>query len=77
MHLLSKLDKGICFLLCVVDISHKYAWIVTLIDKRVFQLRILSKTFWMNLDANQTKYGLIKAANFITNHWNHGHKIIM
>ena len=45
MHLLSKLDKGICFLLCVVDISQKYTWIVTLIDKRVFQLRILSKTF--------------------------------
>ena len=28
----------------------------------------------MSENANQTKYGAIKAANFVINHWNHGWK---
>ena len=34
MHLLSKYNKGIRFLLCVIDIFSKYAWVVTLKDKK-------------------------------------------
>ena len=33
MHLLNKFNKGICFLLCVIDIYSKYAWVVPLKDK--------------------------------------------
>ena len=34
MHLLSKDNKGIRFLLCVIDIFSKYAWIIPLKDKK-------------------------------------------
>ena len=34
MQLLSKCNKGIRFLLCVIDIFSKYAWVVPLKDKK-------------------------------------------
>ena len=34
MQLLSRYNKGIRFLLCVIDIFNKYAWVVTLKDKK-------------------------------------------
>ena len=34
MQLLSKYNKGIKFLLCVIDIFSKYAWVVPLKDKK-------------------------------------------
>ena len=34
MHLLSKYNKGIRFLLCVIDIFSKYVWVVPLKDKK-------------------------------------------
>ena len=34
MHLMSKLNKGFRFLLCVIDIFSKYAWVVPLKDKK-------------------------------------------
>ena len=34
MHLLSKFNKGICFLLCVIDIDSKYSWVIHLKDKK-------------------------------------------
>ena len=33
MHLFSKYNKGVKFLLCVINIYSKYAWVVTLKDK--------------------------------------------
>ena len=38
MELISKFNKGVCFLLCVIDIFSKYAWIVTLKGKIILQL---------------------------------------
>ena len=34
MQLLGKYNKGIRFLLCVIDIFSKYAWVVPLKDKK-------------------------------------------
>ena len=34
MQLISKFDKGFRFLLCVIDIFSKYAWVVPLKDKK-------------------------------------------
>ena len=34
MQLLSKYNKGIRFLLCVIEIVSKYAWVVPLKDKK-------------------------------------------
>ena len=49
MQLISKFNKGFRFLLCVIDIFSKYAWVVPLKDKKgvstvdVFQ-KILDKS---------------------------------
>ena len=63
MQLISKFTKGFRFLLCVIDIFSKYVWVVPLKDKKSVSIvdafqKILSQ------DVNQTKYGLIKEANF-------------
>ena len=34
MQLISRFDKGIPFLLCVIDIFSKYAWVILLKDKK-------------------------------------------
>ena len=34
MQLISKLNKGFRFLLCVIDIFSKYAWVAPLKDKK-------------------------------------------
>ena len=34
MQLISKFNKGIKFLLCVIDIFSKYSWVVSLKDKK-------------------------------------------
>ena len=72
MQLVSKVNKGTCFLLCVIDISGKCAWVTPL--KKALQLLMLFKKSWMNLIANQTNHGKIKAVNFIIDLWNHGSK---
>ena len=55
MQLISKFNKGIRFLLCVIDIYGKYAWVVLLKDKvtivNAFQ-KILD-----DLKRTQIKYG--------------------
>ena len=64
MQLISNFNKGFRFLLCVIDIFSKYAWVVPLKDKKgvsivnAFQ-KILDKS-----GRNQTKYGSIKEVNF-------------
>ena len=34
MQLLSKFNKGFRFLLCIIDIFSKYAWVIPLKDKK-------------------------------------------
>ena len=64
MQLINKFNKRFRFLLCVIDIFSKYAWVVPLKDKKgvsivnAFQ-KILDKS-----GRNQTKYGSIKEVNF-------------
>ena len=60
MQLISKFDKGLRFLLCVIDIFRKYAWIVPLKEKKVLQLLMFFRKCSENLIENQTKYELIK-----------------
>ena len=64
MQLISKFNKGFRFLLCVIDIFSKYAWVVSLKDKNVLVLLMLFKNYLKNLIENLIKYGLIKEVNF-------------
>ena len=38
MQLISKFNKGFRFLLCVIDIFSKYAWVVPLKDKKCISI---------------------------------------
>ena len=38
MQLISKFNKGICFLLCIFDIFSKYVWVILLKDKKDFTI---------------------------------------
>ena len=66
MQLLSKFNKGFRFLLCVIDIFSKYAWVVPLKDKKgvsiinAFQkiLNDLKKAKQRTKDENLIKFGL-------------------
>ena len=40
MQLIRKFNKRICFLLCVIDIFSKYAWVIPLKDKKGVTKRI-------------------------------------
>ena len=45
MQLISKFNKGFRFLLCVIDIYSKYAWVIPLNDKKVITIINFSKNF--------------------------------
>ena len=45
IQLISKFKKRFIFLLCVFDIISKYAWVISLKDKKVLQLLMLFKNF--------------------------------
>ena len=72
MQLISKFNKGFRFLLCIIDIFSKYAWVVPLKDKKgVSIVNAFHKYYMIQIeakqspkDASQIKYGLIKGANF-------------
>ena len=52
MQLLSRYNKGIIFLLCVIDIFSKYAWVVPLRDKKGISI---SKAFQIILKQSNRK----------------------
>ena len=63
MQSLSKYNKGIKYLLCVINIFIKYAWVIPLKEKKGISIvnafqKIIQK------EENQIKYGLIKVVNF-------------
>ena len=51
MKLLSKFDKGISLLLCVIDIYHKYAWVIPFKKKVI----TITNTFKKFLDESNRK----------------------
>ena len=57
MQLLSKYNKGIRFLLCVIDIFSKYAWVVSLKDKKGISIVKAFQSILKIQIENQIKYG--------------------
>ena len=52
MQLISEFSKGICFLLCVIDIFSKYAWVIPLKNKKG---NIITNAFQKILDESNCK----------------------
>ena len=72
MQLISKFNEGIKFLLCVIDIFSKYAWVVPLKDKKGVTI---VNAFQKILDDSKRKPNKIwvdKGSEFYKDQWNHG-----
>ena len=66
MQLISKYNKEIRYILCVIDIFSKYAWVVPLKDKKGVTIVNAFQCILDNSKRRPNKYGLIKVVNFIT-----------
>ena len=77
MQLLSKFNKGFRFLLCVIDIFSKYAWVAPLKDKKGLSIVNAFQIILKESIVNQTKYGLTKEVNFTIYHLENGYEIII
>ena len=64
MQLISKVNKGFRFLLCVIDIFSKYAWVVPLKDKKGITLLML---FRKESNRNPKKIWVDKGSEFYNN----------
>ena len=64
MQLLSKFDKAVRFLLCVVDIYNKYAWVIPLKDKRGITVTNAFQKILHESGRRPNKNWKIKVVNF-------------
>ena len=71
MQLTSKFNKGIRFLLCVIDIYSNYAWVVPLKNKNDETIGSAFQNVLMIQWENQKRYGYKKVVSFIAYQWNH------
>ena len=80
MPLISKFNKGLSFLLCVIDIFSKYAWVVPLKDKKGVNI---VHAFQKLLDDSKRKLNKIwghKGSEFYNNYlkkWLQNNDIVM
>ena len=64
MQLLSKYNKGIRFLLCVIDIFSKYAWIVPLKDKKGVSIAAAFESILKQSNRKPNKIWVDKSSEF-------------
>ena len=64
MQLLSKYNKGIRFLLCVIDIFSKYAWVVALKDKKGITIVKAFQSILKQLNKKPNKIWVDKGSEF-------------
>ena len=77
MQLLSKFNKGFRFLLCVIDIFSKYAWIIPLKDKKSISIINAFQKILEEYNRNLIKYGKTKEGNFTTIPLKNGYNIMI
>ena len=64
MQLISKFNKGFRFLLCVIDIFSKYAWVVPLKDKKGITITDAFQKILDDSDRKPNKIWVGKQVNF-------------
>ena len=67
MQLISKFNKGFRFLLCVIDIFSKYAWVVPLKDKKGVSIVDVFKKILDDLNRKPNKIWVDKRSEFYNN----------
>ena len=67
MELISKFDKGYRFLLCVVDIFSKYAWVVPLKDKKDVSIVNAFQSILKDSNRKSNKIWVDKSSEFYNN----------
>ena len=67
MQLLSKFNKGFRFLLCVIDIFSKYAWVIPLKDKKGVSIVNAFQELLLNSKRKPNKIWLDKGSEFYNN----------
>ena len=60
------------FLLCVIKIYSKYAWVISLQAKKDITITNTFQKVLKERNRKSKKYELIKVVNFTINQWNHG-----
>ena len=67
MQLLSKLNKGFRFLLCIIDIYSKYAWVIPLKDKKGVSIVNAFQKIIKESDRKPNKIWVDKGSEFYSN----------
>ena len=67
MQLISNFNKGFRFLLCVIDIFSKYAWIVPLKDKKSVSIVNAFQKILKESDRKPNKIWVAKESKFYNN----------
>ena len=64
MQLISKFNKGIRFLLCVIDIYSKYAWVIPLKNKKGIRITDAFQKILKESNKKQSKIWVEKGSKF-------------
>ena len=67
MQLISKFNKGFRFLLCVIDIFRKYAWVAPLKDKKGISIVNAFQKILKESDRKPNKIWVDKGSEFYNN----------
>ena len=69
MQLICKFNKGFRFLLCVIDIYSKYAWVVPLKDKKGVSINNAFQSILRKSNRKPNKIWLDKVSEFYNSHF--------
>ena len=64
MQLIREFNKGICFLLCVIDIFSKYAWVIPLKDKKGITITNAFQNILKEYNRNPNKIWVDEGSEF-------------
>ena len=67
MEAFSKFDRGVRYLLTVIDVFSKYGWMLPLKDKTGKSVADAFKEIFKNQSENQKSFGQTKTKSFATN----------
>ena len=70
MQLISKFNRGFRFLLCVIDIFSKYAWVVLLKDKKGISIVNAFQSIFKKSNRKSNKIWVDKGSEFYNNSFN-------